>query len=265
MVLDGISISCSKGEICGVLGANGAGKSTLFKIITGLIGPSSGSVKIHTHSSKAIGGIIEKPALYPYLNARENISVFAKMQSLKLSPKEIDEQLLLVGLPLEKNYAVSKFSMGMKQRLGIAIALLNNPESLILDEPFSGLDPLGIESLKGLIRHLAHEKGIGIFISSHIMEHLLSLCTKLYVLKNGKIVNSGAIDVLMERHIHQYEISGTGLKGSKVLEAYQVVFVNSSALVSIQKEQVSKLLTDLLKEGIQVHGCKAVWNMESLF
>lgn len=264
-MLDGIDISCSKGEICGVLGANGAGKSTLFKIITGLISPSSGTVKIHAHSAKPIGGIIEKPALYPYLNARENLMVFAKMQSLKITPEFIDEQIEMVGLPLEKDYSVSKFSMGMKQRLAIAISLLNQPESLILDEPFSGLDPLGIESLKVLIRNLAQDKGIAIFISSHIMEHLLSLSTKLYVLKNGKIVNSGAIEVLMHDHIQQYEIGGEGIRKSEVLKSFEAIFMEEKALISIQKEQVPKLLSDLLKEGIPIHSCKAVWNMDSLF
>ncbi len=265
LVLDGIDISCAAGEICGVLGANGAGKSTLFKIITGLVAPTSGTVKIRATPPKPIGGIIEKPSLYPYLNAEENLKVFAKMQGLPTDRDFIEGKLIQVGLSLEKKYIVSKYSMGMKQRLGIAIALLNNPKSLILDEPFSGLDPLGIISLRGLIFKLAYEERIAIIISSHIMEQLLSLCHKLYVLKNGKLVNSGEVGELMQQHILQYEITAEHIEESEILRSYEVHFVDHRAIVSISKEDVPDLLSKLLREGYAVTGCKALWNMESLF
>lgn len=265
LVLDGIDISCAAGEICGVLGANGAGKSTLFKIITGLVTPTSGKVKINTTSPKPIGGIIEKPSLYPYLNAEENLRVFAKMQGLPTEQVFIEEKLIQVGLSLEKKYIVNKYSMGMKQRLGIAIALLNHPKSLILDEPFSGLDPLGIIALRELILKLAHREGIAIIISSHIMEQLLSICHKLYVLKNGKLVNSGEVSELMRQHIHQYEISAMHIERSKILRSYDVRFINNCAVVTITEEGVPELLSKLLQEGYAVHSCRAVWNMESLF
>jgi ABC-2 type transport system ATP-binding protein len=263
--LDGIDISCAAGEICGVLGANGAGKSTLFKIITGLVAPTAGEVKIRANSPKPIGGIIEKPSLYPYLNAAENVRVFAKMQGLPTDQQFIEEKLTQVGLSLEKKYIVSKYSMGMKQRLGIAIALLNHPKSLILDEPFSGLDPLGILALRELIRKLAYEEGIAIIISSHIMEQLLSLCHKLYVLKNGKLVNSGEVSQLMEEHIQKYEITAEQIQLSEVLRSYVVDFVGDRAIVSVAKDKVPELLLKLLQEGYSVTGCKAIWNMESLF
>lgn len=265
LVLDGIDISCAAGEICGVLGANGAGKSTLFKIITGLVTPTSGNVKINTTSPKPIGGIIEKPSLYPYLNAVENLKVFAKMQGLPADPYFIEEKLRQVGLSLEKKYTVNKYSMGMKQRLGIAIALLNNPKSLILDEPFSGLDPLGIIALRELISKLANQDGIAIIISSHIMEQLLSICHKLYVLKNGKLVNSGEVSELMQQHIHQYEISAAHIERAKILRSYEVHFINDRAIVTVTKEGVPELLSKLLQEGYEVTSCRALWNMESLF
>jgi len=263
--LDGIDISCAAGEICGVLGANGAGKSTLFKIITGLVAPTSGEVRIHASTPKPIGGIIEKPSLYPYLNAVENVRVFAKMQGLPTDQDFIEEKLTQVGLSLEKKYIVSKYSMGMKQRLGIAIALLNHPKSLILDEPFSGLDPLGIVALRELILKLAYKDGIAIIISSHIMEQLLSLCHKLYVLKNGKLVNSGEVSQLMIEHIQKYEIIAEHIELSKVLRSYEVDFIDHRAMVTISKDRVPELLSQLLQEGYAVTGCRAIWNMETLF
>ena len=146
--LNSTSISCGKGEILGLVGSNGAGKTTLFKILLGLVTADSGKVEISGDGAKKIGGIIEKPALYPYLNAHENLRLFAKMQGADFSKIAIEASLEQVGLPLHRTDPVRNFSMGMKQRLGIAVALLNNPSCLLLDEPFSGLDPLGIEAFK---------------------------------------------------------------------------------------------------------------------
>lgn len=260
-----MDLSCAAGEICGVLGANGAGKSTLFKIITGLVSATSGTIAIHSNSPKPVGGIIEKPSLYPYLNAVENLSIFARIQGLPAHRAFIEEQLNQVGLSADRKYVVSKYSMGMKQRLGIAIALLNSPKSLILDEPFSGLDPLGTVALRELILKLAHEKGIAIVISSHIMEQLLFLCDKLFVLKNGRLVNSGEVSTLMNDHIHQYEITAAGIHASEIIRSYEVLFKENRALVTISKEEVPTLISKLLAEGYAVTGCKEVWNMESLF
>src|SRR5690606_28536453 len=128
----------------GLVGANGAGKTTLFKILLGLVTADSGSVSVASEGKKIVGGIIEKPALYEYLNAHDNLKVFSKMQGSPYDKNTLYTALEKVGLGLDRKDPVKNFSMGMKQRLGIAIALLNNPKCLILDEPFSGLDPLGI-------------------------------------------------------------------------------------------------------------------------
>ena len=131
-VLNDINISCAAGEICGLLGSNGAGKTTLFKILCKLVNPDSGAVKINAKGAKPIGAIIEKPALYDYLNAFDNLKIFASIQGAATDKKTLNESLKKVGLPLDRKDPVRNFSMGMKQRLGIAIALLNNPKCLVL-------------------------------------------------------------------------------------------------------------------------------------
>src|SRR6187551_230708 len=196
-VLDNVNISCAAGEICGLLGANGAGKTTLFKILFGLVTPDAGTVKINTNSIKPIGGIIEKPALYEYLNARDNLKIFGSIQGVDTNNDFLATTLLKVGLPLDRNDPVRNFSMGMKQRLAIAIALLNNPACLVLDEPFTGLDPLGITTLRKLIIDLAEKENLAVILSSHIVEELSKMCNTLYVLKAGRIVNAGPAQKLI--------------------------------------------------------------------
>ena len=263
-VLKGISISCAKGEICAVLGANGAGKSTLFKIISGLITPSSGAIYISSDSKKVIGGIIEKPSLYPYLTGRENLKLFGSIQGLKLSELELDEKLQEVGLMENNPVRVSKYSMGMKQRLGIAIALLNDPQALVWDEPFSGLDPMGTEALKRLILKLAKSKGLAIVISSHIMGPLLSLCDTLYVLREGELILSGAMDTIIKNYISHYEIRGEGFEESKVLKNYNALIEGNKVTVEISAEAFNELLQSLLEEKVVISAFNPIINFEKL-
>src|SRR4051812_13601269 len=196
-VLDKVNISCRAGEICGLLGANGAGKTTLFKILFGLVTPDTGTVRINASSVKPIGGIIEKPALYEYLNAWDNLKIFGSIQGVDTNHEFLTTTLINIGLPVDRNDVVGNFSMGMKQRLGIAIALLNNPACLVLDEPFTGLDPLGVAALRKLIVDLAEKENLAIILSSHIIEELSKICNTLYVLKEGRIVNTGAAEKLI--------------------------------------------------------------------
>src|SRR5690606_20457370 len=167
IALHKVNLHCSKGEIVGLLGRNGAGKTTLFKILFGLVRPDSGRVEFELSKHKSLGGIIENPGLYGYLDAFDNIKVFSRIQGLKLSKKDIELSLQRVGLPSDRTDRVQNYSMGMKQRLGIAIALLNNPCYLVLDEPFSGLDPIGIKAISSLILDLVAKDKIGVLIASH--------------------------------------------------------------------------------------------------
>jgi len=263
--LNDVSITCSAGEIVGVVGANGSGKSTLFKILLRVMKPDTGTVTINSKRIKPIGGIIEKPALYEYLNPYENLKIFASMQGLETNRQFFLDSLTKVGLPLNRKDPVRNFSMGMKQRLGIAIALLNNPECLVLDEPFSGLDPIGIASLHKLITSLATEEGLAILISSHILDELNKVCHRLNVLKYGKIIQSGTTQELLNKCTTAYVITASNIISSSILNTYNVTFKNDQATVIIQPGKISELLQILHSEHINITSCVPEISMNKLF
>ena len=264
--LDAVTISCNAGEILGVVGANGSGKSTLFKILLGVMKPDTGTVTVNSKSVKPIGGIIEKPALYEYLNAHENLSVFRSIQGLKTSKQIVLDSLIKVGLPIDRKDPVRNFSMGMKQRLGIAIALLNNPECLILDEPFSGLDPMGITSLKTLITTLAEKENLAILISSHILDELNKICHKLTVIKNGKIIKTGTTSNIINQSTMAYNIIGTNMLSSSVLKTYDATINNNNqATVNISSKNISELIQKLHQENINITSFSPEISMNKLF
>ncbi|SEA76349.1 ABC transporter ATP-binding protein [Pedobacter hartonius] len=262
--LNDVSIHISPGQICGLLGRNGAGKTTLFKILCGLVKPDHGEVTINSKRSKPVGGIIERPGLYNFLNAYDNIKIFAGIQGAPADKLSIEQTLLKVGLPLDRKDPVSNFSLGMKQRLGIAIALINDPECLVLDEPFSGLDPIGVASLITLIRKLAEEENIAILLSSHMMGEISKCCHFLYVIEKGEIVNSGPTNALINAHITSFSITASNLTASAILKNYEVEMGTNDARVTCEARDIPSLLTELLKEGIQVTACTPVLTLEQL-
>ena len=196
LALDKVSIHIDEGKVYGLLGPNGAGKSTLLKLITQIIKPSSGEIiyKNHQISQKdlsQIGAIIENPAIYPNLTAYENLKVLTIL--LNIEEERINEVLKTVGLTNTGNKLAREFSLGMKQRLGIAMALINNPKLLILDEPTNGLDPVGIMELRELIKYFT-SNGITVLISSHILSEIDQVADKVGILVNGKLVYEGQND-----------------------------------------------------------------------
>ncbi|MGG7165591.1 lantibiotic protection ABC transporter ATP-binding protein [Clostridium ihumii] len=189
VAVDDINLKIKEGTIYGFLGPNGAGKSTTLKMITGLLYPTSGEIIFNGHpwsrkDLRDIGALIESPAFYGNLTARENLRVHTKL--LKLPESRIDEVLEIVDLKDTGKKKSSEFSLGMKQRLGIAIALLNNPKLLILDEPTNGLDPLGIQDLRILIKSLK-ERGITIILSSHILSEVEQIAEYIGIIYKGKL------------------------------------------------------------------------------
>lgn len=264
-VLNKVNITCAAGEICGLLGSNGAGKTTLFKILCGLVSPDRGSIEINSKGAKPIGAIIEKPALYDYLNAYQNLKIFSSIQGAPIDHKSLNECLLKVGLPLDRKDPVRNFSMGMKQRLGIAIALLNNPSCLVLDEPFSGLDPLGIASLRKLILDLAEKENLAILLSSHIIDELSKVSTTLYVISNGEIVESGPTQQIINENTDTYTFCAFNISSSKALSKYAVVIKGNCASVKITQEKVPELIQELYREEIYITSCTPELNMEKLF
>ena len=196
LVVDDVSIKVKKQTVYGLLGPNGAGKSTFLKMLTGLLRPTKGEIMINGHpwsrkDLKGIGVLIESPALYGNLTAHENLLVHAKL--LRLPESRIQEVLNIVGLENTGKKKASQFSLGMKQRLGIAKALLNHPKLLILDEPTNGLDPLGIQDLRKLIQSFT-ENGITVILSSHILSEVKQLADYIGIIQNGKLRYEGKID-----------------------------------------------------------------------
>ncbi|HIS19338.1 MAG TPA: ABC transporter ATP-binding protein [Candidatus Coprovivens excrementavium] len=199
-VIKNVSFSLEEGEILGFIGPNGAGKTTTIKVILGLQSLNSGEVLINGYSIKNdfekailnVGAIVESPDLYMYLTGRKNLEMIAAMY--KDTPKErINEIIKLVGLDNRIDDKVSKYSLGMRQRLGIAAALIHKPNLLILDEPTNGLDPEGIKELRDLLQRLAKNEKMGVLISSHNLLELESFVTDVCLIKNGEIIVTSAI------------------------------------------------------------------------
>ena len=263
--LAGVDIACSPGKIYGLLGANGAGKTTLFRILLGLIKPDEGQVTINSDRIKPLGGIIEKPAAYEYLSAQQNLRLFSKIQGAPSDQRTIDNRLEAVGLSLDRKDPVGNFSLGMKQRLGIAIALLNDPECLVLDEPFSGLDPIGIASLRSLIQELASKQGLSVLVSSHIVDELSKVCDELIVLKSGRIVNKGATQDIISTCTESYLIAGPKITKTDLWNRYDTKILRQSVHVFVGAEEVAEIISALAKEGVSITSCTPEISMSKLF
>lgn len=210
-----LSFNVPKGSVFGFLGQNGAGKSTTIRMLMTLIKPTTGSINIFgknlsTHSNeilKNIGAVIERPDLYKYLSAYENVQLFAKLSNYKASAKEIEDVLALVGLEKSRFHSKMKtFSQGMKQRLGIATALIHQPELIILDEPVNGLDPQGIAEMRHLILKLKNELGKTVIVSSHLLSEMQMIATDLLIIHKGQKVVDGKMDDLLNPNMVQLEI-----------------------------------------------------------
>lgn len=197
--LKNVSFSIQKGHVYGILGPNGSGKSTTLGIVLNVINKTSGDYKwfdgkVKTHDAlKKVGAIIERPNFYPYMTAEENLKLVCKIKSINYS--KIDEKLSLVGLIQRKHSKFSTFSLGMKQRLAIASALLNDPEILILDEPTNGLDPQGIHQIRDIIKEIASE-GTTILLASHLLDEVEKVCSHVVVLRKGEVLYSGSVDAM---------------------------------------------------------------------
>lgn len=200
-VLKGVSLEADAGDILGFIGPNGAGKTTTIKLILGLQSITSGSVLINGHdiekdftgAIRCVGTIVENPDLYMYMSGYENLRLIANLYS-GVTKERIDEVVRLVGLENRIHDKVSKYSLGMRQRLGIAQAILHRPKLLVLDEPTNGLDPEGIRSVKDLLVMLAESERMAVLISSHNLLELESFCTRVAIIKNGEIVETSSME-----------------------------------------------------------------------
>ena len=204
LAVDQLDLQVDRGELFGFLGPNGAGKTTTIRMALGLIAPTKGSVEIlglevrHNRAKvlPRVGALVESPALYGYMSGRNNLRAIGDLLG-GVGEKRIDEVLEIVSLTGRDKDRVKTYSMGMKQRLGLAVALLNNPDVLILDEPANGLDPAGIVEMRDLLRNLAAE-GKTVFISSHVLSEVQQICTRVAIINHGKLVRVAPVAELLD-------------------------------------------------------------------
>lgn len=275
-IIDNISLKVNSGEIFGFLGPNGSGKTTTIKMILRLIDSDEGEIKVNGFDNRkqfeqameCIGAIVENPDMYKYMSGIDNLKLHARIRNI--DEKRIAEVLEMVGLKDRAKDKVGKYSLGMKQRLGLALTLLHNPKVLILDEPTNGLDPAGIKQLRDILKKISHEENVAVFVSSHILTEMQQMCDRVAVLDNGKIVKIEQITNSEEEKIETIELRiKDKIKAIKILkEKFEVDAKEEkdSLLVTIQTEKVPEVVRELAIEDV---GIKAVipreHNLEKIF
>ena len=203
--VDHLDLRVEQGDIYGFIGRNGAGKSTTLKLLCGLARPTQGEAKIFDRpvrdpvARRRVGALIEQPGIYPELSGRENLRLYATLLGLDSPARQVDEILETVGLDPKEKKAAKRYSMGMKQRLGVALALLGGPDLLLLDEPINGLDPEGIREMRELLLRLNRERGITILISSHILGELSKIATRYGIIQSGRMAEEITAEELSQK------------------------------------------------------------------
>ncbi|HYF31917.1 MAG TPA: ABC transporter ATP-binding protein [Chitinophagaceae bacterium] len=278
--VDDLSFTVNEGEVYGFLGQNGAGKSTTIRMLLTLVQPTKGSIEIFGHNLYAhrneilrqIGAIIEKPDLYKYLSAYDNLSVFARLSGLRASNKLLMEKLAMVGLAERAHSKVRTFSQGMKQRLGIAVALVHDPRLIILDEPTNGLDPQGIADIRKLIVHLSRDLGKTIFVSSHLLNEIEQVSDRLLILDKGRKVVEGSIHQLVDPSNASMELKTSNddacyniLKHAPEWSPFLGPRDNGHVMMKLPAEQVPLLVSFLVKEGIGIYSLRQQNSLEAYF
>ncbi len=267
-ILKNITLKVYSGEVFGFLGPNGSGKTTTIKTMLGLLNYKDGSIKICNHEVKSdfeaavanVGGIIENPEMYKYLTGRQNLMQYARMQQ-GITKERIEEVIDIVNLRARINDKISKYSLGMRQRLGIAQAILHHPKLLVLDEPTNGLDPAGIKELRDILRRLAHEEGCAVFVSSHMLAELEQMCDRVCVINSGEVINT-----MTMQEIHNlksddsrttYKIITEDIAGAeKIAEDLGIEHhLNGEDLeILIEKSEVSAYIKALALADVNIEG-----------
>jgi ABC-type multidrug transport system ATPase subunit len=273
-----LSFSVEEGDVYGFLGQNGAGKSTTIRMLLTLIKPTAGDISIFdknlsTHRSdilKQVGAVIEKPDLYKYLSAYDNLAIFAKMSGIKADNKLLMDQLKMVGLDERANSKVKTFSQGMKQRLGIAVALVHNPRLIILDEPTNGLDPQGIADMRKLILHLSREMGKTIVVSSHLLSEIELVANRMIIIHKGKKIVEGVVAELLDpsKSLVQLETADNTAAKEKLRQTKWEASLqpNASRLqLKMNKEDVPELVATLVNMQVQILSVDPMHSLEDYF
>ena len=275
--VDDMSIRVHRGEVFGLLGPNGAGKTTTISMLLGLVRPTSGAAIVlgydmQTQPSAAlrqVGALVEA-SFYPYLSARDNLWVMAQMSGGGVDARRIDEMLERVALGPRANSRVKTFSLGMKQRLGLAAALVHDPGLLILDEPTIGLDPAGMLEVRHLIRRLAKEEGRTILLSSHLLHEVEQVCDRVLILQRGQTIACGRVDELLEQGGHieiRIDRAEAALSVLRALDWVSGAQLREGVIyVDAPPDRAAELTAALAARGLYLHGLQvAERSLESYF
>ncbi len=273
-----LSFTVNEGDVYGFLGQNGAGKSTTIRMLLTLVRPSTGEINIfgkdlfshRTAILNQVGAVIEKPDMYKYLSAFDNLAIFAKLSGFKPTRKYLLQQLQMVGLEERAFSKVKTFSQGMKQRLGIAVALVHNPALIILDEPTNGLDPQGIADMRNLILKLSHEMGKTILVSSHLLSEIELIANRILIINKGKKIAEGSAAELLDpsKTIVQIETVDNAEAKNKLSQTrWAASLFETGNLLRLQmnKADIPLLTNDLVNLGIAVLSIQPRHSLEDYF
>ncbi|MFD2923337.1 ABC transporter ATP-binding protein [Halobacillus naozhouensis] len=264
-IIKGLDFEIYSGEVFGFLGPNGAGKTTTIRMMVGLMSMTAGDVIIKGQSVKTdfknavrhVGGIVENPEMYPFMTGWKNLVHYSRMMP-GISKERIHEVVRLVGLEKRIKDKVSKYSLGMRQRLGIAQALLHNPSILILDEPTNGLDPSGIREIRSYIRRLAAEEGVAVIVSSHILSEMEMMCDRIGIIKNGDLVSIQSVDDALQQS-EQKEVALEAHPMEKAFEILQQILEGpvtqhkDELVFSIRKTEIPNVIQKLVEQNIDIY------------
>jgi ABC-type multidrug transport system ATPase subunit len=272
-----LSFSVQKGEVYGFLGQNGAGKSTTIRMLLTLVAPTHGSIHIFGKDIQAhrkeilqrVGAIIEKPDLYKYLTALQNIQIIAKLSGVHPTQKQLMQQLEKVGIGERANSKVKTFSQGMKQRLGVACALVHNPELIILDEPTNGLDPQGIADVRNLILHLSKEERKTIFVSSHLLSEIELVADSMLIIDQGRKIAEGKVadllnpaDTLVEIETMNNDETRNSLQQSQWSGLMQA---SDKIVLKMHRKDIPHLTKFLVERNVEVLAIQPKHSLEDYF
>ena len=261
-IIDKINLQVKEGEIYGFVGPNGAGKTTTIKMILGLLSIDEGKITINGYDIKKdfekameyIGGIVENPDSYTYLSGLDNLKLYANIRNI--GQDRIDEVVKLVGLENRIKDKVQRYSLGMKQRLGLAITLLHKPKVLILDEPTNGLDPAGIKELRDILKQISHKENAAVFVSSHMLSEMEQMCDVITVINKGKIIETKSIKDVLEKKDETIEYTmklEPQDKALEVLKEEEIKQEEDKIHIKVQREKMPKIVESLVKEKIKVY------------
>jgi len=271
LIIDDLSFEVRPGEVFGFLGPNGAGKTTTIRMLLGLISITEGEIYINGFSIKKdfekaiahVGGIVENPDLYKYLTGYQNLVQYCRMYP-DIKKERINEVIKIVGLDKRVNDKVKTYSLGMRQRLGFAQALLNSPSLLVLDEPTNGLDPAGIHELRSHLRKLAAEENIAVLVSSHLLSEMELMCDRVGIIQNGKLVRIENVRALVdEKKNSVVELTVEPIEKAiiclKALNSkYEPVVIDKKIQIIESLEKVPEIVSKLVAEGINIYGVNMV-------